>query len=53
VEWHAFDGFGEMRYRVHLPRTVTLYDIVGDTVIASGQEAANGSFYVGRFIVRR
>jgi hypothetical protein len=53
VEWHAFDGFGEMRYRVHLPRTVTLYDIVGDTVIASGREAADGSFYVGRFIVRR
>jgi hypothetical protein len=53
VEWHAFDTFGEMRYRVHLPRSVTLHAIVGDTVIASAQEAAGGSFYVVRFTVRR
>ena len=53
AEWHAFDAFGALRYRVRLPATLALLAAAGDTIFAAAREPADGIFFVGRYVARR
>jgi hypothetical protein len=53
AEWHAFDAFGAMRFRVRLPRSISLLATTGDTIVAAGMEPGDAIFTVGRYVVRR